>query len=107
VNIVVNQQQPNLLRLGLLVLGLYAVHEVLAGPHDTINYVFWYRNRIVYHGICYVDRFETRMDEHERNGLLFDKYDFDRPKPRERAIELERLLIKRDRPKYNCHHNCA
>lgn len=101
----VNQNQPNpLLKLGLITLGVYALSKI-SEEHDTINYTLWHRNRLVYHGICYADRLESRLNEHELRGILFDEYDHDNAKPRTTAMAKERRLIQRDRPKYNFHHN--
>jgi len=100
-----NNQSP-LLKIGAITFGLYALNSILTKGHDTINYSLWYKNRLVYHGICYVDRIETRLNEHEFNGLIFDQYDHDHAKPREKARAKEARLIKRDSPKYNYQHNC-
>lgn len=100
------QQSPNpLLKLGAIVLGLYALNNVFSNDNDTLNYTLWYRNKLVYHGICYADRLESRLNEHELRGIIYDEYDHDRAKPRARALRIERKLIQRDRPKYNIHHN--
>lgn len=100
-----NQNQPSpLLKLGAIALGIYALNQ-LSQEHDTVNYTLWYRNKLVYHGICYADRIEARLNEHELRGIQFDEYDYDHFKPRARALIQERKLIQRDRPKYNFHHN--
>ncbi|MFB9844009.1 hypothetical protein [Mucilaginibacter ginsenosidivorans] len=71
-----------------------------------MNYVLWHKNHIVYNGICYEDRMDARLNEHEVRGLVFDEYDFDDAKPREKALTIERKLIRRDRPKCNiCYNN--
>ena len=101
----INQNQPNsLLKLGLIALGIYALSKV-SEEYDTINYTLWYRNKLVYHGICYDDRLEARLNEHELRGIVFDEYDYDYAKPRSTAIAKERRLIQLDRPKHNIHHN--
>ncbi|WPU99066.1 hypothetical protein SNE26_23930 [Mucilaginibacter sp. cycad4] len=101
-----NQSNSNpLLQLGVAALGLYALNKLISAPHDTVNYTLWYRNRLVYHGICYADRMKARLNEHELRGIIYDEYDYDHAKPRERAAILEKKLIRRDRPKYNYQHN--
>jgi len=100
-----NQNQSNpLLKLGAIALGIYALNQ-LSQEHDTINYTLWSRNKLVYHGICYTDRLEARLNEHELRGIKFDEYDYDHAKPRAKALLKERKLIQRDRPKYNICHN--
>jgi hypothetical protein len=93
-----------LLKLGAIALGIYVLGK-LNIENDTINYTLWYRNKLVYHGICYADRLDARLNEHELRGILFDEYDYDYAKPRATAIIKERQLIQRDCPKYNIHHN--
>lgn len=100
------QNEPNpIVQLGALALGIYALNKLFSTGHDTVNYTLWHRKTLVYHGICYADRVEKRLDEHERNGLYFDEYDHDHAKPRENAAKLEKRLIQRDKPKYNYQHN--
>jgi hypothetical protein len=95
----------SLLMLGVIFLGAYALNSYLTRDHDTVNYVLFYKNRVVYHGVCYEDRLEARLDEHERRGLIFDEYDFDHAKPRQKALLVEKRKIRRHGPKYNIHHN--
>lgn len=100
-----SQYQPSpLLKLGAIAFGVY-VFDNLLNTYDTLNYTLWYKKKLVYHGICYADRIETRLDEHEMRGLIYDEYDHDQPKPRNRALLKEKRLIQKDRPKYNIHHN--
>jgi hypothetical protein len=102
----VNQNQTNpLVKLGLIALGIYALTKI-SEEYDTINYTLLHRNKLVYHGICYVDRLEARLNEHKLRGILIDRYDHDHAKPRTAAIAKERRLIQRDRPKHNIHYNC-
>jgi|SRR5579863_1397986 len=88
-----------------LVLGLYVLNSLFDNGSDTVNYILWHKKRIVYHGICYADRVDARLNEHVSNGFVFDEYDYDRAKPRLKARQLEKKRIMRDKPKYNNHHN--
>lgn len=97
-------QTSPLLKLGIFALAIYAISK-LAEEHDTTNYTLWYRNNLVYHGICYTDRLEARLNEHEMRGIIFDEYDYDDAKPRATALSKEYKLIQLDRPRYNVHHN--
>ena len=97
-------QVSPLLKLGALALGIYALSK-LSEESDTLNYTLWYRNKLVYHGICYADRLEARLNEHELRGIVFDEYEHGSAKPRGAALIKEYQLIQRDRPKYNIHHN--
>jgi hypothetical protein len=94
-----------LLKLGVIALGIYALDQIFGQENDTLNYTLWCRNKLVYHGICYSDRMDIRLNEHELRGVIFDEYDHDHAEPRDKAIGLERSRIRRDRPKYNIHHN--
>ena len=89
--------------------GIYVGAKILDGfsgeEHDTINYTLWYRGKKVYHGVCYIDRLEARINEHALSGKKFDKYTYGTAKPRSRALNVERKKIYRDIPKYNIHHN--
>ena len=93
-----------LIGFGAIALGIYALSK-LSAENDTLNYTLWHRNKLVYHGICYADRLETRLNEHELRGVIFDEHDHDYAKPRGTALIKEYQLIQRDRPKYNIHHN--
>jgi hypothetical protein len=100
-----NQGQPNpLLKLGAIALGIYVLNQ-LTKDNDTLNYTLWYRNKLVYHGICYADRLDARLNEHELRGIIFDEHDYDYAKPRAAELIKERKLIQKDCPKYNIHHN--
>jgi hypothetical protein len=94
-----------LLNLSAVILCAYVLNSLLSTDNDTVNYILWHKRRIVYHGICYVDRMDARLNEHELRGLIFDEYDYDHAKPRNRAQAVEQIRIKRDKPKYNVHHN--
>jgi hypothetical protein len=89
--------------------GIYvgaAILDSLTGEeHDTVNYTLWYKGKKVYHGICYADRLEARINEHFSSGKKFDNYTCGSSKPRSRALNLERKKIYRDIPRYNIHHN--
>jgi len=101
-------QNYSLTPLGKILFGtaaLCAINEIFSEPNDTIVYYLYRRNKIVYIGITYEDRIETRLNEHERNGLLFDEYDYGYCMSRGKALEKEKKEITRHRPKYNCHHN--
>lgn len=101
----INQNQPNpLLKLGLIALGIYTLSKI-SEEYDTLNYTLWHRNKLVYHGICYADRLDARLNEHELRGIIFDEHDYDYAKPRATALIKERKLIQQDCPKYNIHHN--
>jgi hypothetical protein len=99
--------------LGKLILagvGLYVAAEILDSlfgeERDTVNYALKSKKGVVlYHGIAYEDRFDFRIDEHERDGKDFHECIYDFPKPRIKARRLEKKLIKQDRPKYNYQHN--
>ena len=94
-----------LVGLGLFLLGVKVLDSMLE-PHDTINYYLKYRGRIVYHGICYEDRFDARMREHSRKGrIIYDECMYGSPTTRNQALTIERKRIDRDCPKYNNHHN--
>jgi hypothetical protein len=90
--------------------GLYVAGSILEGlfssESDTVNYILKYRGRVVYHGICYEDRLDARLNEHRRNGIRYDECVYSEAKPRSRACNLERKRIRRDRTEYNIHHNC-
>ncbi|MFC0514620.1 hypothetical protein ACFFGT_10425 [Mucilaginibacter angelicae] len=94
-----------LLQLGIAAVGLYAINKLISTSNNTVNYTLWHRNRLVYHGICYADRIQLRLNEHKRHGLIYDEYDHDYAKPREKAALLEKWLIQKDRPRYNYQHN--
>jgi len=101
-----NQTNSNaLLKLGAIILGAYVLNSLLSTDNDTVNYILWHKKRIVYHGICYIDRMDARLNEHELRGLIFDEFDYDHAKPRTKAQVLEQKRIQRDKPKYNVHHN--
>jgi len=105
----IDANNPNssnaLLKFGAIILGAYVLNTLLSADNDTVNYILWYKRRIVYHGICYTDRIDSRLNEHELRGLIFDEFDYDHAKPRTKAQILEQKRIKRDKPKYNIHHN--
>lgn len=73
-------------------------------PDDTVIYVLRRRRRIVYIGIAYLRRAETRVREHRASGKRFDRVEWSRPMPRKRALQLEERKIRRHRPEYNVLH---
>jgi hypothetical protein len=101
-----NQYQPSpVIKLGAIALGIYMLDSLFNSYNDTLNYTLWYKNKLVYHGVCYADRMKARLDEHALRGIVYDEFDHDRPKSRAKALLLERKLIQKDKPKYNIHHN--
>jgi len=103
-----NNQTTNLGKVILGVAGVIGViavlDELFSNKNDTVNYKLKNKGRLVYHGICYEDRLDSRMNEHECSGKKFDEIIYDNPKPREHASRLERKRIRRDMPKYNHYH---
>jgi len=73
---------------------------------DTVNYILIYRGRIVYHGITYADRIQSRLAEHRVDGKMFDSYRVSGTTSREVAQRIEQRRIRRDNPHYNIQHNC-
>lgn len=78
--------------------------EIFGTPNDTVNYQLYSGKKLVYEGITYEDRIESRINEHERLGKCFSHYEFDKAKPRIEAEELEKKRIKEYKPKYNIQH---
>ena len=83
----------------------YAAAEVLGQTNNTVNYILYYKGKRVYDGICYEDRLDDRIADHERSGKRFDDVVYDYAKPRSEALVLERKRIKRFKCKSNIHHN--
>lgn len=81
------------------------VIDALTTPHDTVNYSLYRKRKLVYHGIAYADRLDSRLYEHESCGKMFDDCVYDEAKPRHKAAGLERKRIAKDRPLYNIQHN--
>ncbi len=79
--------------------------DKLFSPKDTVNYKLRYRGQTVYHGVCYEDRLDARIYEHECDGKIFDNCVYDEAKSREKALEIERKRIRRNRTIYNIQHN--
>ena len=104
-NDITNNAQQNLMRLGLITLGILILDSLLTNEDDTVNYVLWHRGQKVYHSICFEDRIESRIYEHECTGKVFDEYSYGRSKPRDKACTLEIRRIRRDQTKYNIQHN--
>ena len=106
-NAVTDEEKQNKGANGMLLggaIGLSLASLLDEEAHDTVNYTLKGKRKRVYHGITYEDRLDARIYEHEFSGKIFDEVIYDYPKPRSKAIELERKKIKRDRPKYNRHH---
>ncbi|MBE2290230.1 MAG: hypothetical protein IAE95_11790 [Chitinophagaceae bacterium] len=79
--------------------------DSLFSPKDTVNYKLRHRGKTVYHGVCYEDRLDARIYEHECDGKVFDNCTYDEAKSRAQALEIERKRIRRNRTKYNIQHN--
>ena len=60
--------------------------------------------KIIIGGIAYADRIQIRLDEHERDGKIYDEYDHTSAMIREKARSIERRHIAKYRPKYNNQH---
>lgn len=85
----------------------YVLANLFGSPDDTVNYKLLKDGKLVYHGITYTERVQARKHEHTKSGKVFHKMVVkDEAIPRCEAIEIERALIQRDRPKYNIIHNC-
>lgn len=91
--------------IGLLV-GNYLTKQLFGEPKDTVNYTLIYKGRRVYEGICYHDRKQMRRIEHLVSGKKFSSVKFDSPKERTRALNIERMRIRKYKPIYNVQHNC-
>jgi hypothetical protein len=85
-------------------LGGYGFAHLLKEPCDTVNYSCFDGKKRVYEGICYEDRKEIRMSEHESNGKVFTHVHFSNTKPRSQALVIEKKRIQRHKPKYNIQH---
>lgn len=83
----------------------YLVAIIFGTPSDTVNYELINRKKSVYHGITYKNRVDLRKREHIRNGKLFTEMKVGKPKPRNEALKLEKILIKQHKPIYNIQHN--
>jgi hypothetical protein len=83
----------------------YGIASIFGSPNDTVNYTQYLKNKRVYEGITYADRFSKRMKEHKANGKLFTRVVKDEPKPRVEALILEKERIKTFRPINNIQHN--
>ncbi len=81
------------------------INQLLTIEKDTINYELWYRGRLVYHGICFEDRLDARLYEHQYSGKVFDECIFGEPTTQDRAKHIEQKRIRKDRPRYNVQHN--
>jgi hypothetical protein len=84
----------------------YGLACLFGTPDDTINYTLVKSGKVVYHGITYSGRASSREKEHIRSGKSFHRM-IVKPNcvPRCDAEDLERILIKRDKPFYNIRHN--
>src|SRR5579872_7301114 len=81
-------------------LAIYGIYELFRDKSfDTVVYYLFHKNRIVYIGIAYKDRIESRLDEHERKDWVWDEYDYGYSMSREQALGEEMMLIKKHRPK--------
>jgi len=80
--------------------------ELFAENDDTVNYSLHHRGKKVYDGIALEERLDRRISEHKYSGKIFDKVVFDDAKARSIALDLEERMIRRNRCKYNKHHNC-
>ena len=83
----------------------YGLACLLGSANDTVNYQLYNGNKRVYHGITFEDRAHIRKAEHIKVGKQFTKMKIDKPKPRVEALELEKILIQKDKPLYNIQHN--
>ncbi len=83
----------------------YGAACLLDSKNNTVNYQLYNGKKLVYHGITYDHRIDNRNGEHQSSGKLFTKMIVDVPKPRVEALQRERALIKRDKPKYNIQYN--
>lgn len=81
-----------------------ALDMLFGSSNDTVNYKLKHRGRTVYHGICYEDNLDARLNKHTSSGKKFDECVYDGAKTREHASILERTRIRRDKPKYNIQH---
>ena len=100
-----NINWKGLFTFGAVLFGAYALSNDNSEEEDTINYRLKHRGKIVYEGICYEDRYFARMAEHRRNGLKFDSHSRSKRKPRSLALDHEESRIRRNKPRYNAHHN--
>ncbi|MGF7079602.1 hypothetical protein [Mucilaginibacter sp. UYCu711] len=92
-------------KASLLMLGVAVLDSLLNEPHDTVNYILFYKGKKMYHGISYEDCFDGRIDQYERAGIIpFDDFVYDYPKTRAKAMELECRRINRDQTPHNNHH---
>lgn len=85
--------------IGLLVAQLFGV------PNDTVNYKLFRGGELVYTGITNEQRFPQRTQEHRWSGKVFDQVIKYGPKARTDALSLEKVMIKKYRPKLNIQHN--
>lgn len=92
---------------GVLLGGIsgYGFASIFGSPNDTVNYTHYLKNKRVYEGITYADRFSKRMKEHKANGKLFTRVVKDEPKPRVEALALERERIIKFKPVNNIQFN--
>ena len=97
-----------LLGFGLVIGAGYVCASLLdaifGNSNDTVNYKLKNKGRLVYHGICFEDILDARLNKHANSGKKFDECVYDQAKPRHVASSLEKKRIRRDRPKYNIHH---
>lgn len=86
-------------------LGGLFLASIFGSKNDTVNYQLYNGKKLVYYGITYDSRINSREKEHVSSGKIFTRMVVDAPKPREEALALEKNLIRRDRPFYNIQHN--
>lgn len=87
--------------------GIVLYHYLRKNKPNTLNYSLHNkRGQRLYEGICFEHRLNKRINEHLTNGKIFETVKYDLPKPRHVALNLERSLIQKYKPKYNVQHNC-
>jgi hypothetical protein len=84
----------------------YGLASLFGTPDNTVNYKLLKGKETVYHGITFSHRISARETEHKKSGKVFHKMVVKNEAiPRCDALEIERSLIQRDKPKYNIIHN--